>query len=258
MQQRSNFNKFSNSWQVTKSIYQNEGPKQFYRSFPAQLPLTVLSIGSYYYFYNDLLRRPFNKQQTENPMMSFSARCIISSIIATTLTHPFDIVVTRVNTQFTDGCHSTSTESKTATTTNNVSKSLKSSTKDPYLNLSNTNHLFKSSTRLGSNQAVNNPSKQITQNVNLNNETTKQQKISIRQLSSNSPPKFDSINTNNSKNVRIVTFLSASKDLYNQSKSRGFRQVIFKENAYMTRLFMSVPSTFITWGVYEMIKKYSI
>lgn len=50
MQQKSSFNKFSNSWQVASSIYQTEGISQFYRSLPAQLMLTTLSIGTYYFF----------------------------------------------------------------------------------------------------------------------------------------------------------------------------------------------------------------
>lgn len=197
-----------------------------------------------------MLRKPLSKQQENNPITSFAVRCIISSIIATTITQPFDIVVTRVNTQF--------SEIKSSIPSN----SLKNMPKDSYLNLSNSSHLFKSSTRLGCHR---NEMNQSQKNKNpavgpINDDKKKvnsSKKFSIRNLSyslsrlygSDPPPTYS-----NKSNSNLVTIFSACKELRAACNQRGYRKVIFKENAYFTRLCISVPATFITWGVYELIK----
>lgn len=87
------------SVQCAYGVYQTEGFKAFYRSFPAQYLYSAVYLGSYYFFYNDLLKRK-TSQHNLNIYLDFILRSVVATAIATIVSQPLDNIVTRVNTQY--------------------------------------------------------------------------------------------------------------------------------------------------------------
>lgn len=86
---------------TARECYNYNTCKTLYASFPAQLGCTAVYHGLYYYCYNDLLRRHFDKTfpEYQSGVGSFIFRSITASIIAVAATQHADAIVTRVNTQ---------------------------------------------------------------------------------------------------------------------------------------------------------------
>lgn len=221
---------YKNPVQCASSLYRSQGLRPFYQSFPTQYVISGCMLGSYYYLYNDLLRTYFNKCisnplyddmtadshiQSSLPIISFTFRSIIATIVAVTITQPLDNVVTRINTGY-RGSIETCTPQKQVCSLEKTKTSCASSRPSP------SSQILNSKAALRSSLPLNCPRPQVQGVRQLQVQPTKvSQKLTARQVIS---------------------------QMYQEGIFKSSLQ------GYKMRLFYVVPANFLTWGTYEVLK----